>query len=92
LIPPNEEAPASDETKIFGEFYNVWMQMKTALADGNNKAIIVSCETGENLIKKIYDNYLLELDIPELILKCVKKQREDLDKSYALIKTRQILM
>jgi len=89
LIPPDKEAPASDETKIFGDFYRTWMGMKTALTENDSNAILLSCEFGEDIIRKTYDDVIMDPDISNMVLIFVKKQRSELDKSYDLLKAKR---
>ena len=89
LIPSNEEAPDNDETKIFGDFYRSWMNMKNALTENNNKAILLSCEFSEDIIRKIYDDFIMEPDVHEEVLNLVKKQRDELDQSYEMLKEKR---
>lgn len=86
---PLDEAPPIDETNIFGDFYRSWMGMKTALTENDSKAILLSCEFGEDIIKKTYDDVIMDPDIPESVLTFVKKQRMELDKSYDLVKEKR---
>lgn len=87
LIPPHEEAPCSDETKIFGELYRSWMEMKNALTESNNHAILLSCEFSEDIIRKTYDDFIMDPDVPEDVLALVRKQRSELDRSYDVLRT-----
>ncbi len=89
LIPPEEESPARDETKVFGDFYRSWMGMKTALTENDNKAILLSCEYGEDVIKKTYDDIMKDPEISPEILKSIKKQRDELEQSADLVKAKR---
>lgn len=89
LIPINEESPANDETKLFSDFYQSWMKMKTALGENNNNAILATCEIGEDIIKKNYDDIIKNASFSDKILAVLKKQKKELEKSYDLIKLKQ---
>lgn len=89
LIPPNEEAPGNDETKIFGDLYRSWMGMKNALTESNSHAIILSCEFSEDIIRKTYDDFIMDPDVPGEVLALVKKQRTELDRSYDILRTKE---
>lgn len=89
LIPPHEEAPGNDETKIFGDLYRSWMGMKNALNESNSHAILLSCEFSEDIIRKTYDDFILDPDVPGEVLALVRKQRSELDRSYDLLKSKK---
>lgn len=70
-------APIED-TKVSGKFFRVWMDVKAALTGKDRKAILNSCEYGEDLAVKIYKN-TLEDDSDKLTpnqLVIVQKQYE----------------
>jgi uncharacterized protein (TIGR02284 family) len=48
----------SDSTKITGKFFRVWMDVKAALTGKDRKAILNSCEYGEDVAKDTYKNAL----------------------------------
>jgi len=89
LIPPHEEAPGNDETKIFGDLYRSWMGMKNALTENNNHAILLSCEFSEDIIRKTYDDFIMDPDVPGEVLGLVRKQRSELDRSYDLLRSKK---
>ncbi|MES2285331.1 MAG: PA2169 family four-helix-bundle protein [Bacteroidota bacterium] len=89
LIPPHEKAPKYDETKIFGDLYRSWMSMKNALTENNNQAILLSCEYSEDIIRKTYDDFIMDPDVPGAVSVLVKKQRSELDQCYDMVRTKQ---
>ena len=58
LIPSTEDEPERDETRLSGKFYRVWMDVKNALSTADRKAVLSSCEYGEDVAKKAYQNAL----------------------------------
>jgi len=50
----------AEGTKVSGKFFRVWMDVKVALTDKDRKAILDSCEYGEdaavNTYKKVLEN------------------------------------
>ena len=48
----------SDDTKITGKFFRVWMDVKAALTGKDRKVILNSCEYGEDVAKGTYENVL----------------------------------
>jgi len=50
----------TDDTKVSGKFFRVWMDVKAALTGKDRKAIISSCEYGEDMAKETYEEALEE--------------------------------
>jgi uncharacterized protein (TIGR02284 family) len=48
----------SEDTRISGKFFKVWMDVKAALTGKDRKAILNSCEYGEDAAKETYENAL----------------------------------
>jgi uncharacterized protein (TIGR02284 family) len=87
LIPFTEEAPERDETTVSGKFYRAWMDVKSALTAKDRKAILSSCEFGEDVAKKTYDDVLEHPeDVPSDVLSLIKKQRSELQQGHDTIK------
>ena len=55
----------AEGTLISGKFFRVWMDVKAALTGQDRKAILNSCEYGEDAAKDIYEN-ALENDLENL--------------------------
>lgn len=49
---------ASDETRTTGKFFRVWLDVKAALTGKDRKAILNSCEYGEDVAKSTYEKAL----------------------------------
>ena len=49
---------AAEGTKTTGKFFRVWMDVKAALTGKNRKAILSSCEYGEDMAQKTYQDTL----------------------------------
>jgi|SRR5665213_899311 len=58
LVPASHEIPDRDETRLTGKFYRAWMDIKNAIDSGNRKKILPSCEYGEVVAKKAYQDAL----------------------------------
>ena len=78
IVPASEETPDRDETRISGKFYRVWMDVKNALASNNRKEVLSSCEYGEDVAKKAYEQALA--DRAELSSDAVAKIQKQYDK------------
>jgi uncharacterized protein (TIGR02284 family) len=77
-------------TRNSGKIFRVWMDIKAALTGKDRKAIISSCEFGEDAFLEAYDEVLNDTDIslPEslraLILQQKQKVQSDHDEIRAL--------
>lgn len=89
LLPINEESPANEESKLFGDFYQSWMKMKTALGENNYNAILEACEFGEDIINKNYDDILKNASFSDKTLTVLETQKKELEQSSDLIKLKQ---
>ena len=49
---------ATEGTKTTGKFFRVWMDVKAALTGKDRKAILNSCEYGEDMAKGTYEKVL----------------------------------
>lgn len=77
----------SDETTNSGKLFRVWMDIKAALTGKNRKAILSSCEFGEDAAKKVYDEVLQHPnDLPAGALELIKTQRAEIQKGHDTIK------
>ncbi|MDO8992460.1 PA2169 family four-helix-bundle protein [Daejeonella sp.] len=48
----------AEGTMVSGKFFRVWMDVKAALTGKDRKAILNSCEYGEDVAKNTYENVL----------------------------------
>ena len=71
----------SEGTKVSGKFFRVWMDVKAALTGKDRKAILNSCEFGEDAAVNTYEKAISNSeDLNEQQLTMVRAQ-------YALIKS-----
>lgn len=68
-------------TRTSGKFFRVWMEVKAALTSNDRKAILDSCEYGEDTALETYKNVLIQ-DHHETNL----KEQDMLNKHYSLLK------
>jgi uncharacterized protein (TIGR02284 family) len=73
---------AEDGTKVSGKFFRAWMDVKSALSGKDRKAILNSCEQGEERAIEAYKD-VLEDDSEHL----TTKQQSMIRDQYSLIKT-----
>lgn len=48
----------AEGTRVSGKFFRLWMDVKAALTGKDRKAILDSCEYGEDMAKNTYENAL----------------------------------
>ena len=69
-----------------GKVYRAWMDFKALVTGGDRKAILESCETGEQTALRAYDEALAEEDIHEEPKRLIPAQRADILQAYEEIK------
>jgi len=77
----------TDSTTTSGKIYRAWMDVKATFTGNDRKAILASCEFGEDAAQKAYDQALktdaeLSADVRQLIM----DQKTKLRKSHDQIK------
>ena len=87
LVPATEETPDRDETRLSGKFYRAWMDVKNAIDAGDRKKILSSCEYGEDVAKKAYENVLADKSnlTPEAAA-TIKNQYDEILKAHNQVK------
>lgn len=84
---PNAEEPDQDETKTTGKLFRLWMDLKAAVTSNNRKAILSSCEFGEDAAKNEYKSVLEKAEeLPADALSVITKQNAEILKSHDQIK------
>jgi uncharacterized protein (TIGR02284 family) len=68
-------------TRVTGKFFRVWMDVKAAFTGNDRKAILESCEYGEDVILETYKKVLIQ-DHQDTN----SKEQDMLNKHYALLK------
>lgn len=82
-----DEMPKAGETKNTGKLYRVWMDVKAAITANDRKAVLSSCEFGEDKAKQTYDDVLNDTaGIPTNAVNIIKKHRAELQKAHDEIK------
>jgi uncharacterized protein (TIGR02284 family) len=77
----------SQTTTASGKLYRVWMDVKAAFAGDDIKAALESCEYGEDVALKAYQEALqAEVVYPSNISSLVSNQRQELRTSHDRIK------
>lgn len=78
---------ATDDTTTSGKIYRAWMDVKAVFTGSDRKALLNSCEFGEDAAQKAYDTALssdseIDADTRQLIM----DQKTALKKSHDMIK------
>lgn len=79
------EEPA-EGTTARGKVYRVWMDVKAAITGQSRKAILASCEFGEDAAQRAYDEALEESELAGDLRKLVTDQKTRLKKAHDKIK------
>ena len=82
-----DNIPDSDETTNSGKLYRVWMDIKSALTSDDRKSVLASCEYGEDVIKKAYQDALKNRDeIAPTALAVIERQYSALSEAHNRVK------
>jgi uncharacterized protein (TIGR02284 family) len=79
------EDPA-EGTTARGKIYRVWMDIKAAISGQSRKAILASCEFGEDAAQRAYDIALEDTELTGEVRKVITEQKTKLRKSHDKIK------
>ena len=87
LVPASEETPDRDETRLSGKFYRAWMDVKNAIDAGDRKKILSSCEYGEDVAKKAYEDALEDrTELSPEAAATIKNQYDEILKAHNQVK------
>lgn len=89
MIPDlSDDVPDGDETKNSGKLFRTWMEIKDNLAPNNRKAVLSSCEFGEDAAKREYDRVLEDSeDVSPEALTLIRRHRSELQAAHDNIKS-----
>ena len=77
----------TDDTKMSGKIYRAWMDVKATFTGKDRKAILASCEFGEDAAQKAYDSALSsDAELPTEVRQLIMDQKSSLKKSHDRIK------
>jgi uncharacterized protein (TIGR02284 family) len=82
-----EDAPEDGETKNSGKLYRVWMDIKAAITANDRKAILASCEFGEDVALKTYKDALEAGNVTEDIRMVINRHKTELQEAHNYIKS-----
>ena len=78
--------PASESTTASGKIYRVWMDVKSTFTGKDRKAILNSCEFGEDAAQTAYKNALETSELPAEARTVIIEQQATLRESHDMIK------
>lgn len=76
----------AEGTTASGKIYRAWMDVKAALSGKDRKAILASCEFGEDAALEVYKEALESDELPATSRSMVSKQRDLIQSSHNKIK------
>jgi uncharacterized protein (TIGR02284 family) len=82
----NLGATPAEGTTTSGKVFRAWMDFKAAITGKDRKAIISSCEYGEDAALETYDKVLESEDLSSSLRSIVSRQRSGLQASHDKIK------
>jgi uncharacterized protein (TIGR02284 family) len=86
LVAQLGEKPAKGTTGS-GKIYRAWMDVKATFTGKDRKAILASCEFGEDAAQKAYDQALkTDAELPTDVRQLIAEQKSSLRRSHDRIK------
>ncbi len=76
----------NDDTTTSGKIYRAWMDVKAKFTGNDRKAILESCEFGEDAAQRAYEAALATEDLDADVRGLVARQQSSLKNSHDLIK------
>lgn len=80
-----DESP-QDETSASGKVYRAWMDVKAAVSTNDRKAVLSSCEFGEDVALSAYKSALEENEVSAEISMLIRKQKEEILQAHNTVK------
>ncbi|MGN7787726.1 PA2169 family four-helix-bundle protein [Niabella sp. 22666] len=71
---------------VTGKLYRAWMGVKSILTSGGRRTILSSCDTGEDAVKKVYEQALDSKELPEGVRLLIEEQKSILQESHDTIR------
>lgn len=82
LLPADAKSP-KDSTLLSGKLYRVWMDIKSAITARDRKAILSSCEFGEDVALKAYNEVLdKKSDLDAQVVNVISSQRQKVQEGH----------
>jgi uncharacterized protein (TIGR02284 family) len=82
------EGEPVEGTRTDGKIYRVWMDIKAALSGNDRMAILNSCEYGEDVALRTYEEALMaDVILPVQVRQIISKQKRELQEAHNTIKS-----
>jgi uncharacterized protein (TIGR02284 family) len=82
----DNEKEVTDETTTAGKIYRTWMDVKATFGGDSRKAVLASCEFGEDAAQKAYKEALEDEDLSPDIRSTIESQKATLREAHDKIK------
>ena len=76
----------ADETTLDGDIYRAWMDVKATFSGNSRKAILASCEFGEDAAQKAYEKALKKPGLSNDVRQLITVQKDQLRMAHDRIK------
>jgi uncharacterized protein (TIGR02284 family) len=76
----------AEETTLDGDIYRAWMDVKATFSGKNRKAILASCEFGEDAAQKAYEKALKKPGLSSDVRQLIQDQKDQLRMAHDKIK------
>lgn len=77
----------TDDTTVRGKIYRAWMDVKATFSGKDRKAILASCEYGEDAAQRAYEAALSsDAELPTEVRQLIMDQKQSLKKSHDQVK------
>jgi len=83
------EEPKVESTTTPGKIYRVWMDIKATFTGKDRKALLNTCEYGEDAAQTAYNSALEEDDLQGELRVMIEKQKAVLKRSHDLVKQKR---
>jgi uncharacterized protein (TIGR02284 family) len=88
LFVQSGDVVSGEKTTLSGKIYRAWMDVRSAVTGKDRKAVLSSCEYGEDVAQRTYKEALAEADeIPEEVLTAIREQQMQLKQAHDNIKS-----
>ena len=82
----DSDKDVADETTTAGKIYRTWMDVKATFGGDSRKAVLASCEFGEDAAQKAYKEALDEDDLTPDVRAIIEGQKATLREAHDRIK------
>lgn len=85
----NVGGAAETGTTTSGKIYRVWMDIRAAFSSKDRKAILASCEFGEDAALKAYDDFEAETDLhlDNIMMDTIRVQKSEIKMAHDRIRS-----